>query len=249
VVDRFTRRRDHGFYRTVVEEVLREFYAANAGQLAWEGMKKETVDAFGPDPALYGGTAFLEGLENLSAEGKLPIRIILVGHSAGSIYICRLLQEAQRRLPSSIGFDVIFIAPACTFKLLKQTIDVAGNRIGRLRVFGMADQREQANALIPALPFLYPASLLYLVSGILEDESDTPLVGMQRFYGGDPYDSPSTPEVSAVKSSNEFTKAHALNWALSTDGPGFNCDMKSHGGFEEAEALINSVQHIISSGF
>jgi len=37
---RFARQRSHGLYATVVEEILREFYLANVGEVVWNLMKK-----------------------------------------------------------------------------------------------------------------------------------------------------------------------------------------------------------------
>ena len=42
----------------------------------------------------------------------------------------------------------------------------------------MTDELEQADRLIPVI---YPHSLLYFVSGVLEDEADKPLLGMERY--------------------------------------------------------------------
>ncbi len=116
VIDRFSQRRDHGLYATVVEEILRQFYLANIGKGIWDDMKQETIDAFGDDPNRYGGTAFLQGLKAYCESGQRP-HITLVGHSAGSIYICQLLQRADTYLPQDVTFDIVLLAPACTFKL------------------------------------------------------------------------------------------------------------------------------------
>jgi hypothetical protein len=250
VVERFSRRRDHGLYRTVLEEIMREYYVSNAGKFLWDGMKKATVDAFGPDPLVYGGTAFLKALSDLDAKGKLPQRLILVGHSAGAIYIANLLQQAQTVLSAHIQFDLIFIAPAVTFQLLNQTLTACSTRVRRMRIFGMDDRREIANALVPAVPFLYPASLLYFVSGILEDEADKPLLGMQRFYSGvSPYDSAGTPDVVGLTQLPELTKPYAENWARSNFGQGCATDQATHGGLEQAPILMVSVQNIVQKGF
>lgn len=63
VVKRYIMGRDHGLYTTVVEEVLRALYIDNAGGLVWKMMKKDTHDAFGADPAVSGGTAFIRRLK------------------------------------------------------------------------------------------------------------------------------------------------------------------------------------------
>ena len=59
VFRRFRAGRDHGVYPTVVEEILREFYAANAGGRIWTAMKQETTDTFVEATPARGGATFM----------------------------------------------------------------------------------------------------------------------------------------------------------------------------------------------
>jgi hypothetical protein len=245
VVRRFAQRRDHGFYLTIVEEILRGFYVGNAGRFLWNGMKQDIVDTFGVAPEC-GGTLFLTELEKLWKGGKRP-RITLVGHSAGAIYACRLLQEVQARgLPQDLHVNLVLIAPACDFDLLAKTVQSAGARVDGLRIFGMGDARERRDAIAG---LLYPSSLLYFVSGVVEEESDRPLVGMERFYTA-PFDNAEKfPQIDFVRKFAHFQKKHALVWAESTAGEGVNCDMTSHGGWAGTQATVASVAHILQKGY
>ncbi|NKL66598.1 hypothetical protein [Rhizobium leguminosarum] len=54
-------------------------------------------------------------------------------------------------------------------------------RFENFRVFTMTDANEQADQLVPKF---YNRSLLYFISGVLEDEPDAPIAGMQRFWSG-----------------------------------------------------------------
>lgn len=244
IIERFVKHRDHGFQLTIVEEILRAFYVGNAGKFLWEGMKAETKDAFGFDPAC-GGTQFLTKLEELWKSGHKP-QIALVGHSAGSIYVCRFLQEVQnRKLPEDLKFNVVFIAPACGLDLLAETLKIAGNRIMGLRVFGMGDELERKNAIVPVV---YPSSLLYFVSGVLEDQSDKPIAGMARYYQGH-YVEGQYPEIDFVRKFELFQKDHALVWSASAAGDGISCDMTSHGGWAQAAATVKSVLYILDKGY
>ena len=248
VIRRLAQGRDHGVYSTIVEEILREFYLANAGKLVWDWMKQDTLDAFGPDPARHGGTAFLEQLKtHIGADP--PPRIILVGHSTGAIYICHFLAQAAHRLPPAVQFEVIFLAPACDFKLWSDTLTLYGDRIRAFRLFGMADPLEATDRLVP-LVLVYPRSLLYFVSGVLEDEADKPLVGMERYYSGrPPYDAQAYPEIENVR---RFiaTEPGRLVWAETDGGLGLASAAKKHGDFDDADGpTIASVQHIIREGF
>jgi hypothetical protein len=248
VVRRFAAKRDHGIYKTIFEEILREFYVANAGQVLWKHMKKDTADAFGSNPQVNGGTAFLHCLKNLAEEGHRP-RVTLLGHSTGAVYICHFLRQADQLLPPGVKFDVIFLAAAVDFELLARTLESHGSRVNHIRAFGMSDERELANALIEKLPHIYPSSLLYFVSGALEDEADKPLVGMKRYFSGQqPYTAAEFPHIATV---SRFLNKHArsLIWSQSADGGGFNCDSKTHGDFDNDPQTLASLKHLLVKGY
>jgi hypothetical protein len=243
VISRFRNNRDHGAYLTIVEEILREFYVRNVGKFLWDGMKKEIDQAFDLAPGC-GGTALIDGLRGLSANGVKP-KITLVGHSAGAIYVARLLSEIEKaKLPPEVKFDVILIAPACTFKVFRQMLQAAGDRIAGLRLFGMGDEREKNNALVP---IVYPSSLLYFVSGVIEDEPDMPLLGMQRYYAA-PYDVQDFEDLTYVRAFQHLGLQHAYAWADANGHDGANCDMTSHGGWVGAPQTLASVLYAIKKG-
>jgi hypothetical protein len=247
IIGRFVKRRDHGFYPTIVEEILRAFYVGTAGKFLWDGMKGATESAFGFG-ADCGGSQFLKALDGLWRGGICP-QLTLVGHSAGAIYVCRFLQEVQtRKLPEDMVFRTILIAPACDFKFLAKTLQSAGDRIAGARIFGMKDDLERKDPLWPAVPALYPRSLLYFVSGVLEAQSDMPLAGMARYYGK-PYIDGAFPDIDYVRSFRLFKPDHALVWAMATAGHGLNCDMVSHGGWAQTEATVQSVLYILEKGY
>jgi hypothetical protein len=243
VIDRYAKRRDHGLYATAVEELLRQFYLANAGKAVWDLIKNETIDAFVDDLNQYGGTAFLEGLKTYCETGQRP-HITLVGHSAGAIYACYFLKHADSRLRNDVKFDVVLLAPACNFKLFTETLTKYGHRIAALRVFGMLDTVEQADLLVP---LIYPHSLLYLVSGIFEDDPDTPLVGMQRYYSREaPYD---IPEVISCIEYLLNSPAKGAVWSVAQGGDGLTSSAAKHGGFYDDVPTLESLRYIISKGF
>lgn len=186
------RGRDGEGHWDIVEEVLREFYVGDVGaNIWWRPMKKDAEDAFSGAGA--GGTKLLVELDKqIKATGKRP-QITLVGHSAGSIFICRLLDKAKEVMPDQ-AFDVIFEAPAVTCKDFASTIGkhVTGlnpPRIRKFRQFGMRDADERSEIMKPFLSRIYHGSLLYFVSNVLEHDYDVPLVGMERFFSkSDTYD-------------------------------------------------------------
>jgi hypothetical protein len=248
VISRFSKHRDHGIYDTVFEEVLREFYIGNAGQLIWSEMKQDTARAFQPDPAAYGGTAFLAELGERWRSGLRP-KITLVGHSTGAIYICHLLENSAA-LPPDIQFGVVLLAPAANFKLLNSTLQNSSNRIMGIRVFGMKDDLEFHDGLIRQLPGVYPSSLLYFVSGVLENEADVPIVGMQRFYSGRvPYVGADFADIQSSMDYFARSSRPAFVWAECRGDPGFNCLAHDHADFTHDPATMGSVKQIIRADF
>ncbi len=244
IIERFAKHRDHGTYLTIIEEVLREFYVGNAGKFIWDGIKKEVDEAF--DVTQAGGAAALVDRINALWTGGVKPRITLVGHSAGAIYVARLLKELDAKLPPDFTVDVVFIAPACTFAVFSSALNQAKNRIAHLRIFGMGDPLEMKNAIAGPI---YPASLLYFVSGVLEDESDTPILGMQRFYTLPVY-AAGFPDIQSVKVFTPLTLPRAFAWADINQGAGANCDMHSHGGWiTDAPATLASVLSVVQNGF
>ncbi len=241
VVRRYRAGRDHGLYATVVEEVLRALYLDNVGVLVWNAMKNDTKDSFGGDPMRHGGTAFLQRLAANWPEGR---RVTLVGHSTGAIYIGHFLEQADRILPEGRKFDVVFLAAACSFGFLHERMDVLRRRVANVRSFGLSDADERAYWEFPPV---MKGSLLYFVSGVLEeDEADMPLVGMERYYSGGAYDRDDVREVTA------WLGPDLRVWTGGTEdrGPGWRCTSKKHGDLDDKDEHTRaSLAHILQHGF
>jgi len=247
VIYRLAKRRAHGVYPTVAEEILREFYLANVGKAVWDLMKNDTADAFKDDADRYGGTAFLERLKKQWQAGYHP-RVVLVGHSAGAIFICNFLKHADERLPPDVQFDLILLAPGANFDLFSNTLADHGGRIGDLRIFAMQDEHEKKDQITPVIP-LYPRSLLYFVSGVLEGEADKPLVGMQRYFFDEPPFNEGFPEIATVRQFLDASPNRTV-WSKVDSGPGLASAAVHHGDFDDVdEPTIKSVKHIIGKGF
>jgi hypothetical protein len=243
VIWRFAHQRHHGVYLTIVEEVLRAFYIGPVGKFFWDGMKSAIENAFTKPNA--GGTALVEALNQI-AEDKLLHKITLVGHSAGAIYAARLLKELDAKLPSVCKVNLVLIAPACTFNMLADVLRTSGGRVAGLRIFGMGDPIELRDEIVP---LVYPASLLYFVSGVLEQESDEPLVGMQRFYNMPSYNNEDFADIKDTKAFDYLKRQHAFAWSDISGLEGASSDMKSHGGWVDAEQTRQSVMSIIQNGY
>ncbi len=239
VLRRFKDQRDHGIYATVVEEILRQFYMNSAGYGIWHHLKKNTADAFGDHEDCV-GTALLNKLCALSETGR-KTRLVLVGHGAGAVYINHFLQHAGKKLPRDVTFDVIFLAAACTFDAFCETVMEHEDRIASIRCFGLSDNLEQKDRLIDFLPQFYPHSILYFISGLLENRPDNPLLGMQRYHSNSLYDS-----IPTVRNVRAFFRQDALVWAPANHGSGRATSAQKHASFPDDEETLNSIRYILA---
>ncbi len=238
VVERQRLGRSHGLYATAVEELLREFYLASAGRLVWQRMKQETTDAFGGDGERFAGTGLLEELAAL--ESSVPV---LVGHSAGALYVCNFLAKADALLPEGRDFDVVLLAPACDFQTMERALTQHGHRLRHLRIFCMKDEVERKDRLL--LP-VYPHSLLYFVSGVLESRADWPLLGMERFHSNrEQFSSPEFPEIESVRAELEG-RPDSTVWSVANGRAGLTSEAVRHGDFDDDGATLNSLACFIS---
>jgi hypothetical protein len=195
---RYLHKRSHGFGPTVVEEILRELYLADLGAWVWGGMKNVAEHMWLPNDGLtgsttHGGRYLLDGIARVQ-KSKPSLTVDLVGHSAGSIAICHLLQTASAQNLGLAIRKVILMAPACTSRLFLDEIVRHPDRYAECWFFTMDDDYEQKNHLVEVV---YERSLLYLISGILEPaEVDIPIAGMMRFLsGGEPFLQPDLEEI------------------------------------------------------
>lgn len=175
---RFQSGRDHGFHATVVEEVCREFYGDLIGAKVWGMMVKDAADHFSAGGF---GSALVEMLK-----ASKPDNFVITAHSAGSIWASHLLQHMKtEKLPG--GVKLFLLAPAVRKDAFATMLDSAGDLISFCRMITMKDEYERKDAVLGQdKSYIYPSSLLYLVSGLFEEQSsqpytDAPLLGMQRF--------------------------------------------------------------------
>jgi hypothetical protein len=254
VIARFRADTDHGLYPTVVEELLAEFYLANAGAMVWNMMKKETLDTFEPggDPP-RGGSYFLERMGQSMRDGRSP-QVTLVGHSTGAVFInnflgtvARMRDDQQSALPSDFRFrNIAFLAPACTFDNFAPVLGRHEELWTDLRLFAMTDEAERADALVPVL---YPRSLLYFVSGVCETDAEgaraagKPLVGLRRHYAGK--DREDLPE--EIRSVLEYLTEERSVWSPVDGGPGLSASAVRHGDFDNDPKVRESLRVMIEA--
>lgn len=180
VLRRYRNGTHHDLLPTAVEELLRAAHLSKIGAIAWSEMKKKAAAMWqddGPAPGAKGhvGGYLLRKLEALQQRDP-SVTIDLVGHSAGSIVICAMLQAIAEQKRNIELRNILFLAPAVRLDTFSQDV-VPSGRFQHFRMFTMTDEAEKKDELVG---ILYPRSLLFLVSGLFEDKPGTPLAGLAR---------------------------------------------------------------------
>ncbi|MBK7389242.1 MAG: hypothetical protein IPI23_09305 [Bacteroidetes bacterium] len=106
VIKRFINKRDHDFYPTTIEEILRELYVAELGAWVWNNMKVKSNDMWKDNQKLSGlnrfaGRYLLDKLIDYVKKYN-DVEVNLIGHSAGSIAICNLLNTTSNIYPQLV---------------------------------------------------------------------------------------------------------------------------------------------------
>lgn len=232
---RFRSDRDHGVHATVVEELCRELYGDLIGSALWGMMVKDAADHFGENR--FGSIL----LDLINTDKQVPPKIVVVAHSAGSIWASRMLL-AMHAAGMNSRIKLFLLAPAARHSLFVETIKKAGSLIERCRMYAMSDALERRDAVLGHdWGFIYPSSLLYLVSGLCEENDhdaypDAPIVGMQRFLGA-PWMNPQ--ELADTQVLSDFFKGSGKDIVLS---PTTDCSADCHGCFDNDPLTLKSAR-------
>jgi hypothetical protein len=250
VLKRSLQDRDHGLGPTVVEELIGALYLDKAGASIWAAMKNDARQHFAPGGA---GSRLLEGVSNIARSGK-TVRVMTIGHSAGSLFASQLAREAARA-PANLVCDFVLLAPA--IRIDEAAEQFGSGRVNGFRIFTMDDQRERANRL-DGNPFgkIYHRSLLYLISGVLERKAqsryaDAPLLGLQRHLA--PEYRPTGDERAALNAARSFLSAApdriVYAHTAGSAAPGRTSMSSLHGGYWGDPQTLDSVRWIAQRGY
>ncbi len=125
-----------------------------------------------------GGDLLTEALRSLAGSWEDKFELHLMGHSAGSIILGRLLGNlAQKGLTDSVK-SVHLYAPACTVAFANRHYAPQAEIMGKLHLDILGDQREQDDNVA----YVYQKSLLYFVSNALEADLRMPILGMENVF-------------------------------------------------------------------
>ncbi|KQT18319.1 hypothetical protein ASG31_06215 [Chryseobacterium sp. Leaf404] len=248
VIKRHIQKTDHDFYPTVIEEILREIYVSNLGNWLWGNMKKKAAamwkssDFTGDYQDWHVGSYVIKKLEEYQKESGKPLTVDLVGHSAGSIVICELFKKLKAEKSELKFRNVMFFAPACRCDLFDEAILSSPERFSSFRIFTMKDDLEKQDHLVK---HFYPRSLLYLISGILEEERDAHILGLQRHITGNkPYIGDMFTRIKTfLADEGKIVYSKSDDTALN----GFKTGSLSHGGFDDdKETTLDSMVYLIN---
>lgn len=239
VIKRYRQGRDHGLHATIAEEIARQLYGDRIGSAVWGAMTKDAADHF-KEKGLGG-----ELIKALSSRDDH--RLTLVGHSAGSIWATEFLTALKPAAGQELS--LVFLAPAVRIKKFADMIDLYAANIRQFHLFAMHDELERRDVLLgKGFGFVYPSSLLYLVSGLFETEKndamvDAPLLGMARFITEDIDWLSEEEEVQALKKVRAFLAAVQGRIVFSQTGENDKLQSKStsHGGFDDDIHTLKSV--------
>ena len=194
-----------------------EALLAPAGTRLW-GEMKQNAQALSGEPSSGVRILFRHLMESDVAQ-RHPLRLHLVGHSAGSIvhaYLIDRLAAQEWEFAS-----VTFLAPALRCDTFAERVRpwIESRHVKRYRQFHLSDAAEvQDPTCRPILG--YGRSLLYLVSRSFEGGREVPVLGMERHFPAD------------------LARLRSVRILVA---PGKDTASTTHGGFDDDEATIASV--------
>ena len=169
ILARFATKTNHQVAPTIEEEIVRwvEIYGVGPGTFAqhhWDTVYERSASCWQPGRS---GKYLVDNLLAIERDKKAngeAFTISTLSHSAGSIPVTYLVDYLAKTSGAKVD-NVVMIAPAINQGLFATKLIPNASRIGHLKLFILDLAREQHDTLVGGL---YPASLLYFVSGVAE---------------------------------------------------------------------------------
>lgn len=202
-------------------DYLIEKLSAGVGRALWREMKADAERCF----AAKAQSAEAVGtLLSVNEGHSRPLKVHLVGHSAGSNFVGEFISAFRRLAPKAAKIDNCFVlGAACTVKQYQNHFRPAldDGTLGHLTIYNLSEERELADSVGP-----YSKSLLYLVSHVFEEAPTTPLLGLEIH--------------------SREVAPHGRQTVLYTTGKGRRrTDATSHGGYGNDLTTLNDVLKIV----
>ncbi len=194
-----------------------ESLLAPAGTTLWGEMKQNAQALSGDADA--GARLLFRHLNDSAVARQHPVRVHLVGHSAGAIAHAYLI---DRLAAQEWEFEsVTFMAPAIRVDTFDERVRpwLDTRHVKRFREFHLSDSAEKQDPT--CRPILgYGRSLLYLVSHSFEGGGEVPILGMEKHFPG---------ELARLRSVKVLV------------APGGEIASTTHGGFDDDRATMAAV--------
>jgi hypothetical protein len=194
----------------------------------WSEMKENAELASKPNGAM---PVVFDAICKMLAKHE-DIELHLIGHSAGAIFHAHAIDyiSSNSTKAREIKFETCTLwAPACTSELFSVTFVpmLENGGINRFNLFTLTDSAEQDDTA-----WVYPKSLLYLVSNAFEEgpNNSIPLTGMSKFALVDPH----------LKALLESSKA---TWTQTSNDTHLKCS--KHGDFSGSLDILTATVSLI----
>jgi pimeloyl-ACP methyl ester carboxylesterase len=125
-----------------------------------------------------GGDLLTDALRALASSWGDKFELHLIGHSAGSIILGRLLGDLTQKGLTDRVQSMHLYAPACTVAFADEYYAPQAEIMGKLHLDILSDQRERDDNVAS----IYRKSLLYFVSNALEADLRMPILGLANVY-------------------------------------------------------------------
>ena len=239
-----------------VELLLRLSGLGAFGRRLWDTMKFQTKNSFSGNATALNtneempGRAFLRKLITLKLEFPDRLKVNLLGHSAGAILLGHMLEATatlkresrakSESFPERLFDHLIFLAPAITYVDFENHVWRNQDLYGDLCLFAL--QQEYENDSLELLHEIYPATLLYLVSNVFEEQVGAKLIGLQRDSGATLRQT----DFTAVRDYLVNSPAVRTVWSPdSTASSGLHSGATSHGGFPRDAETLQSILSVV----
>ncbi len=227
---------EQGWARNLIEDLFSdglERAIRPLGQKVWGQMKIGADQAVASD----GGARYVaQRLAEFTQHNPGDVQVHAAGHSAGAIFHSRFIPQYLQHHPDTAVSSLSLLAPALTVAEFNRTLrPITGSAQGleNLHLFGLGHQLEEDDSVL----WLYPRSMLCLISAALEAERKTPILGMEQTHTQD------------ADLRNFLASVGAdVTWSKTTGGaPGRRSQATSHGTFDDDPSTLGSIAHLINS--